>query len=303
MSLVGKTTIGKAFRRWLDLLRRKTGRLDIRRRSPIDQPINCALLRLPAELSLPLNAWEIFTKALEVPLTQGLGLNKALVSARPDPKALRTITGRATAWNLWPRSEFLTSHHYLVRTRYYDYSRSHNRLRDGPSKLGIPVEGINPSLFLSCRQVYLEALPILYGSNTFYFLAHEVEAIVLPALGHYYLPEIRSVYLFETTSIVPSWSGVFSVLQQMRLTTLAMCIRLDQIGRSEGRDDPLRAFWGRGMLGIRNLAVFELLLFAGDVDQPAQQELIERCRELMMGPEADEKYRKFLLENQRKLTP
>ncbi|KAJ7018039.1 hypothetical protein C8F04DRAFT_1199607 [Mycena alexandri] len=45
-----------------------------------------------ATAKLPLNAWEIFTKALEVPLTQGLGLNKALVSASPDPKALRTIT-------------------------------------------------------------------------------------------------------------------------------------------------------------------------------------------------------------------
>ncbi|KAJ7765696.1 hypothetical protein B0H16DRAFT_1524040 [Mycena metata] len=268
MSLVAKTRIGKAFRRWLDFIWSKTGRLDIRRRSPIDQPMNCTLLRLPAELRRCIYEHALGGHIIFIKLNHN-----------------------------WPRSEFLTHKHYLVRTRYYDHDRTHN-LHDGPPKLGFPVEGINTSLFLSCRQVYLEALPILYGSNTFYFLAHQVEDIVMPALGHHYLSEIRSVYLFEA-GVVRSWFSVFSLLQQMRLTALAMCIRFEGIERGEGRDDPLHTFWGRGILGIRNLATFELL-FRKDADQPAQQALVERCRELMMGPEADEKYRKFLLENQGK---
>ncbi|KAJ7184600.1 hypothetical protein C8R46DRAFT_1064580 [Mycena filopes] len=254
--------MANALRRWLYFFRRKAGRLDVRRRPPLDQP-NCALLSLPAELRRCI-------------YEHALGGHMIFVKLN----------------HTWPRSDSLTHPHYLVRTRYYDRDRARN-LRDGPSKLGFPVEGINPALFLSCRQVYLEALPILYGSNTFYFLAHQVATIVQSALGPSYLSEIRSVYLFEIGR-VHSWPDVSLQLQKMRLTTLSLTLESLYIQTKAGVD-LVDTPWAHGILAIRNLRVFELT-FTRDV--VSQKELAERCRQLMIGPGADEKYAEFLLENQ-----
>ncbi|KAJ7154221.1 hypothetical protein C8R46DRAFT_1119060 [Mycena filopes] len=254
--------MANALRRWLDFFRRKAGRLDVRRRPPLDQ-LNCALLRLPAELRRCIYEHALGGHIIFVELN-----------------------------HTWPPSDFLTHPHYPVRTRYYEHDRRRN-LRDGPSKLGFPVEGINTALFLSCRQVYLEALPILYGSNTLYLLAHQVATIVRSALVSSYLSEIRSVHLFEIGR-VHSWPDVSLQLQKMRLTTLSLTLESMYI-QTKGGVDLAVTPWAHGILAIRNLRVFELT-FTRDV--VSQNELAERCKQLMIGPEADERYAQFLLENQ-----
>ncbi|KAJ7490973.1 hypothetical protein FB451DRAFT_1389717 [Mycena latifolia] len=93
---------------------------------------------------------------------------------------------------------------------------------NGPTRLDVPAEKIPIALLFACRQVYLEALPILHQRNTFHFQVDEFEVVLLAALGRYCLPDIRSVYLCRTYHSfgVPNWSNVFELLRQMGLHSL-----------------------------------------------------------------------------------
>ncbi|KAJ7500385.1 hypothetical protein B0H11DRAFT_2225383 [Mycena galericulata] len=148
---------------------------------PAEQPPTCYLFKLPAELRLCIYehalAGRIIHLALEV----------------------------ASEQNDKPRA---------VRAAYYelaaDTSHTHSITLD------VPAEPISAALLLSCRRVYLEALPTLHTRNTCYFSGGEF-AEVIAALGDAGLPCIRSVYLnceFRGSALAP-WRTTLPLLEQM----------------------------------------------------------------------------------------
>ncbi|KAJ6567042.1 hypothetical protein B0H19DRAFT_1374373 [Mycena capillaripes] len=121
-----------------------------------------------------------------------------------------------------------------------------------PQKLDVLVDPIVTTLLRCCRQLYVEAQPILLQRNIFYFPVHELEMIVLTALGTHCLPDIRSVYLYHnyrSTQFVPPWAAVFPLLQRMHLTHLMFEFELDtRIPRTpfNSHIDILEGTWAQG---------------------------------------------------------
>ncbi|KAJ6554168.1 hypothetical protein B0H19DRAFT_1235603 [Mycena capillaripes] len=86
-------------------------------------------------------------------------------------------------------------------------------------------ERIPIALLLTCRRVYLEALPIMHRRNTFYFQANQFAPIVLSSLGRYCLSNIRSISIVHYVDIphennIPPWESVFALIREMRLESL-----------------------------------------------------------------------------------
>ncbi|KAJ7684339.1 hypothetical protein DFH06DRAFT_4708 [Mycena polygramma] len=172
-------------------------------------------------------------------------------------------------------------------------------------KLDMPADSLDTALLRTCRQIYLEARPILYQRNTFYFTAHDLEATVLFALGTHCLPDIRSVHLYHTyrqSQFVPPWAAIFPLLQQMRLTHLVFQFELDNrllnghVPWFNSHVDVLEGTWAQSVLGIRNLYQFGLFFEGeeGPQDLGYRTQIAEGLRELMIGTRADERYKKFL---------
>ncbi|KAJ7461213.1 hypothetical protein FB451DRAFT_490596 [Mycena latifolia] len=202
--------------------------------------------------------------------------------------------------------------HYAVRSAYY--VPSGEEAGDGPNRRLIPAERIPIALLAACRQVYLEALPILHGHNTFHFQVHELEVVALAALGKYCLPGLRSVHLFNSWFRWPRWSDIAAFLQQMRLENLALEFEFDMphadLTHLElDRGVPDGGLWTGAVVKIRNLRQFNVFLTAGDpagYPDPAgcptyRKEVVQHLRDLMIGPEADERYRVLLEERAERL--
>ncbi|KAJ7119078.1 hypothetical protein C8R44DRAFT_789966 [Mycena epipterygia] len=153
-----------------------------------------------------------------------------------------------------------------------------------------------PTGFLfSCRQVYLETLPMLHQRNTFSLAVGDLETIVHSALGRYCLPNIHRLYLHSTYVHIwnaRTWAGVLPLLQQMHLEYLAFEIEMEPEGAF--LDGP----WARTALCIRNLREFELFFISTYPSaNPLRRKIItEGLRQLMIGPGADERYAVFLEE-------
>ncbi|KAJ6606078.1 hypothetical protein DFH09DRAFT_1119240 [Mycena vulgaris] len=158
---------------------------------------------------------------------------------------------------------------------------------DGPNRLDVPADAIPTGLLLSCRQVYLEALPILHQGNTFHFHALELEDVVLAALGRYCLPDIRSVYLVHSSCGPLPWSVVFGLLHKMRLDTLVFEFGKPKNLRFDIRTPVLLESWPRDLLAIRTLRRFEIFFTNGE---PPEDD-VQWLRDFMVGPGADERYR------------
>ncbi|KAJ7461117.1 hypothetical protein FB451DRAFT_1269007 [Mycena latifolia] len=246
-------------------------RIDIGEQSLEEQPPSCLFFRLPLELRQC-----IYELALG-----GRVVRLELVASRCD-----SITG---------------ARHYVVRSACY--APGDEVAGYGPNRLDVPAEVIPIALLFVCRQVYLEALPILHGRNTFHFRAHELEVVVLAALGRYCLLDLRSVYLFHGARFrMPWWADVAALLRQMRLDSLAFEFELDK-GRADltplaFHESVLGGWWSSEMVKIRNLRRFEIYFTAGY--SPAYPtyiiEAVQRMRDLMIGLEADERYRVLLEE-------
>jgi hypothetical protein len=184
--------------------------------------------------------------------------------------------------------------HCVVQSRCYEFVDASD---GGPNKLDVPVDNVPIAFVLSCRQVYLEALLILHQRNTFRFLVHEFETVLLAAL---YLPDIRSIYLYHdyTTCSHPPWSAVVPLLQQMPIERLVFEFslpRLDWTGFSPHKgllDIP----WARSVIGIRNLRYLDLFFKDGDPpEHPLYRSIIaQKMRDVMIGPGADERYEELL---------
>ncbi|KAJ6567092.1 hypothetical protein B0H19DRAFT_1374410 [Mycena capillaripes] len=237
-------------------------RVDISERPLSQQPAECTLLRLPPELR-------------EYIYEHALG-----------GRLISLFASRAHRG------------HNIVRSTYYELP---DDLYSGLIRIALaPTDRIFIALLLSCRQVYLEALPIMHRRNTFHFLVHEFEVIVLSALGGYCLADIQSVYLSHNyrTMYVPPWATVFPLLHRMRLRDLTFEFDFRRLEWTEitPQRDVFNTAWGRSVLGVRNLRAFGLFFKNGDpLEYPVYRtNIAERFRQLMVEPGADERYWDFL---------
>ncbi|KAJ7490966.1 hypothetical protein FB451DRAFT_1166285 [Mycena latifolia] len=169
--------------------------------------------------------------------------------------------------------------HYWVHSKCYAPCKE--AAADGPIRLRVPIEGISIALISACRQV------------------HELKVVVLAALGHYCLPNIRSVYLFHSYHRFrsPRWIEMAELLRQMCFDNLTFEFELDvprvDLIHLELQRPVLAGYWSGQVVTIRNLRRFELFFTAGDPPEHPT-DVAQRMRNLMIGPEADERYRKLL---------
>ncbi|KAJ7490965.1 hypothetical protein FB451DRAFT_628542 [Mycena latifolia] len=197
--------------------------------------------------------------------------------------------------------------HYVVRSKFYEPAdvADGSRIRLNSD---IPGERIPIALLFACRQVYLEALPILHRCNTFYFRAHEFAGIFLAALGRYCLADIRNIYLYRSYrrrvyhSFVGPWMEAFELLKQMHLDCLIFEFGVDQRDwRDLDLDMPvLNGWWTRYVVKIRNLRRFDLWFDHADASEVPtyRTDVAQKLRDLMIGPKADERYSMLLEETQ-----
>ncbi|KAJ7310583.1 hypothetical protein DFH08DRAFT_898527 [Mycena albidolilacea] len=195
--------------------------------------------------------------------------------------------------------------HYVIASMFYMPPEDPDKILN--LRVHPPADEIPVALLRSCRQVYLEALPVLHRKNTFYFLAHEFHTVLLAALGEYCVHDIRNVYLRQDSVNKPGptyasrWGAVFTLLKQMRgLECLSLELHAGVVVIDQTEPHPLGAVlgsaWGRGVLSIRGLRRFALFFSTGDPPMLPEFSfrLSERLRTLMTGERADERYAEFL---------
>ncbi|KAJ7041902.1 hypothetical protein C8F04DRAFT_1077688 [Mycena alexandri] len=240
-----------------------TTRIDIRQLPVANQPDSCHLLQLPLELRERIYEHILGGRLIIIELLPG--------------------EFEGVSASIW------TS--YYLPVDGLDFTPIHSVFRAESA-------AISPQFLLSCRQAYIEALPILHQRNTFHLPADHLETVVSGALGSYCLPDIRSVYL--QCSSYPhadssylhgdssylhgdSSDAVVTLLQQMNLSRLAFEFQYFTLPEPQSP-------WGRCVLELRNLRRLEMWGNNKDV--------VQKFRQLMIGPGADEKYRRFLEEQE-----
>ncbi|KAJ7700729.1 hypothetical protein B0H17DRAFT_1046455 [Mycena rosella] len=240
-----------------------SNRIDIGQRSLKQQPRRCLLLALPAELRQ-----SIYEQALG-----GRVISLTLVASR-------TASG---------------ARHNRVQSACFEPV---DEADDRPNKLDVPADSIPVALLLSCRQIYLEALPVLHQQNTFHFRMHELEAVAHAGLGRYCLMDIHSIYLVYSDRRYGwhNWIKMGAVLQQMRTEHLAFefeFARSLQAGLHRGYVTELEGWWGYAVATIWTLRRFELFFTDGDppTEPLYRTKVVQRLRELM---EADKRYGRVL---------
>ncbi|KAJ7261859.1 hypothetical protein C8J57DRAFT_459234 [Mycena rebaudengoi] len=228
-------------------------RIDVRQNQITAQPPRCHLLRLPAELR-------------ELIFEMALGrrvLNIVLVPLLPHSRR-------------------------VIRTKCYRSVEEINTdtAVDGSGALADRL----PVTFLrSCRQVYLEALPILHQSNTFYCTVNDFMPAMLGALGEHSFKDIRKVHLTQCSLRLWPWRSVFPVLARMALRSLTLEFQEAEWTNSLYSEPPyfsLDSQWCRDLLSIRKLERFEMIFKDPfGAEDPVDREAFKRqlC-ELMLGP-------------------
>ncbi|KAK7036000.1 hypothetical protein R3P38DRAFT_2698102 [Favolaschia claudopus] len=167
------------------------------------------------------------------------------------------------------------------------------------------TEGPTTAILLSCRHTYHEALPVLYGQNTFSCSILELHLYVLTGIGKWSLPYIRSLDLTHSfrCSYIPPWHTVFALLERMNLKRLMF-----RFGMTNGvkwtafnpRVDTVNDTWAYRVLGFRNLQFFELFMFESRAfelyvqDYSGHSDIAREMQRLLIGPGAEERYREYL---------
>ncbi|KAF8134726.1 hypothetical protein K438DRAFT_1883156 [Mycena galopus ATCC 62051] len=168
------------------------------------------------------------------------------------------------------------------------------------TKAKIPI-----ALLLTCRQVYLEALPTLHQRNMFLFPACNFDGLFFAALGRHCLPHIRHLnvyvpYQYGCTYDLDApgtWRTVFWVLREMRLQSLALGFKdpLAASGPFENSDSIFETVWAHDILKIRGLRCFRLgVKFVDGVPPTLGPEIEQKFQQLMIGSGADERYEVFM---------
>ncbi|KAJ7153104.1 hypothetical protein C8R43DRAFT_453336 [Mycena crocata] len=245
-----------------------TRRLDIKGRPRAEQPESCSFLQLPLEIRHC-----IYEHALG---------------------------GRLICLAL--RGSQHHRHHVVTSTCFDEQDKR-------PSQQKTPVDGVSISLLRSCRQVYEEAIPILHQHNTFHFCVCWFDSVLLGGLGQYCLPDIRRMHLYHSYTYYgsePPWAAVFVLLHQMRLQRLTFEFHDAWEGQTDFTPPSAEALldteWGRGVLAIRNLSELDITF---DEESPVPQEykadVEPELRRLMLGRNADDRYRIFLQEREKRI--
>lgn len=120
-------------------------------------------------------------------------------------------------------------------------------------------------------------------------------AAIQSGLGMYCLPDIRNLYLYHnypTTSSEFVWARAHRILRRMRLETLTLRFG----SKVDPSDFSVEKGWFRDLLifrdwHLRSLDIFFRIGSLAGGPLPMTQTL----RDLMIGPEADEKYKAFVL--------
>ncbi|KAF7375274.1 hypothetical protein MSAN_00414200 [Mycena sanguinolenta] len=170
-----------------------------------------------------------------------------------------------------------------------------------------PTAEIPISLLLTCRQVHIEALPILYQRTTFCFPALNFDSLFDASLGRYSLLNIRrlSIYVpymyggsydFDDQS---TWPTVFPLIHKMpHLESLALDFGktiFTASGFFADSEVKMHTVWAHAVLSIRGLRHFRLSIkFVEGVSPEREREIEQRFQRLMVGPGADERYQAFL---------
>jgi len=232
-----------------------TARIDICQRpgALAEQPPNCHLLKLPLELRRCIYEYAVGGRVIRL--------------------RLRVPFGRTD----YPHQEVFATYHF-----------DSDDLNGTANKPGEPAAGIPLALLLSCRQVYLEALPILHGRNIFHFPVSDFTSIFLAALGEFTLPDIRNVYLNHSHP-VPYWPGVFELLVRMRHFD-SLVFHLNIQGQAESVNSTSVSRWADGVVRLLrggNVTSFAAY-FTRDGAGDRVGEINVQGGQFIIGPEADE---------------
>ncbi|KAF7313358.1 hypothetical protein HMN09_00491500 [Mycena chlorophos] len=163
------------------------------------------------------------------------------------------------------------------------------------------------AILKTCRQLYLEGLPIWHRKNTYYFDMSDFPQLFLAALGLYCISNIRHLYLVVSSDSL-RYDGdperAVGLLHMMQLETLhinfELLFRFDEVVKFMALDGD----WAPGILAIRGLRAFEVRLpervraleqYPWETEQvQLATQLVADYRALMVGPKAEEKYLAFL---------
>ncbi|KAJ7233095.1 hypothetical protein C8J57DRAFT_170241 [Mycena rebaudengoi] len=234
-------------------------RIDIHQNQITAQSPRCHLLRLPAELR-------------ELIFEMALGRRIVQILLVPQLRRRRRV----------------------IRTKCY---RSAEQLNTAADDLGAPrqTDMLPVALLRACRQVYVEALPILHQRNTFYFNAKDFRPAILGALGEYSFGNIRSVHLTRCSFRIWLGRSVFSLLPRMGLRSLTIEFQEDEWMAMLYADTPqadcsLDSQWCQDLLSLPKLQRFDVIFkdSFGAEDPTDREAFKQQLRELMTGPLAAE---------------
>ncbi|KAJ7881193.1 hypothetical protein B0H13DRAFT_2667686 [Mycena leptocephala] len=216
---------------------------------------------------------------------------------RLPPELRRIVFEMAVGHRLVHLEMVILERNYILHTACYALSEAQDILNDMP----IPADKIPIALLRTCRSVYVEVLPTIHTRNTFCFQLGDFPAAIQSGLGMYCLPDIRNLYLYHnypTTSSEFVWARAHRILRRMRLETLTLRFG----SKVDPSDFSVEKGWFRDLLifrdwHLRSLDIFFRIGSLAGGPLPMTQTL----RDLMIGPEADEKYKAFVLDESRKM--
>nr|GAT47736.1 predicted protein [Mycena chlorophos] len=162
----------------------------------------------------------------------------------------------------------------------------------------------------TCRQLYLDGLPILHCKNTYEFQVGTFSQLYLGALGLYCISNIRHIsFHIQMHNDEASWERAFDLLRMMQLETLCLFFGpyypLERLLKLIALDGD----WALRLLAIRGLRAFEVkfpepvwLLFPNLMEserrEPEQLQLAKQLvavyGTLLVGLEAEGKYLAYL---------
>ncbi|KAF8166572.1 hypothetical protein K438DRAFT_1984125 [Mycena galopus ATCC 62051] len=218
-----------------------TDRIDIWNGPTIKQPPTCRLLRLPPELRHIIFEMAVGNRLVHIELVL------------KEPQLDR----------------------YIIQTTCYTPCE-----RLGRPNLRDRAEDISIALLLTCRAIYVEALPIIHRRNTFSFYLRDFPRVIECGLGEYCLPEIRKIY-FRQNSPAVSWHAALEMLERMRLDTLTL-----QFGTDDWDFLGASNTWGRCLFGLRHLRNLVIVFPGVPADSPLKLErtrIAQEFRALMIG--------------------
>ncbi|KAF7313333.1 hypothetical protein HMN09_00488800 [Mycena chlorophos] len=179
--------------------------------------------------------------------------------------------------------------------------------------LRVPYLGV--AVLETCRQLYLEGLPVFHQRNIFQFDIRHFAKLFPCAPGLHCVGTVRHVsLLYSRWADSELWTLTFDLLRMMQLETLSIISGISYNVRPLVESFALNKRWGRQLLAIRGLRALDITLSevwlqshssrVKQVDSDGREvdgllplkQLVDEYRTLMVGPKADERYLAFLAE-------